>query len=209
MDRNEMVRYIDDALMTYAKDIVWDAHPRCDRFWSMEGAIHYSLIRKTGAKNILECGTELGNATRFLAEAAFYNKGRVTTIELNPEFVSICQKTLSGLPITFIQGDCREIPLDNSYDFIFYDADHSNYMVNWYKENLIPKCKGWFAVHDIDINQNIIDNEPNIEAKEYAKVFEGKYVTARQMYGHTPYRPPKESDDSGWMNGSAYMYFGD
>lgn len=209
MNRNEMVRYIDDALTTYAGEIMWGVHPRSDRFWNFEGAIHYSLIRKTNAKNIIEFGTEQGMSTRFLVEAAVKNRGFVTTVELNLEHIKVAQQSLSGLPVRFLNIDARDVQLDESYDYIFYDAEHEAYMVTWYKEKLLPLAKGWFSAHDIDVNQDIINARTNGEFNEFPKVFADKYVTAREMMGHTSYRPPFEGYDSGWMNSSAFMYMGE
>lgn len=206
MNRNEMVEYIRDALQTYASEINWDFHPKSDRFWNFEGAIHYSLIRKTNAKNILEVGTEYGISTRFLVEAAVKNDGNVLTLDTNSEHSLTAKFNLPDLPIRFVTMDCRDYKTYMpKYDFIFYDGNHEGYMVNWYKKILIPRTKGWFVAHDIDVG-SLVDSRTDGEFNEFPKQFKDQYITAREMMGHTSYRPPFEGDDSGWMNGSAYIY---
>jgi predicted O-methyltransferase YrrM len=206
--RNEMVRAIDSALQQYAHEINWDYHPRSETYWNFEGAINYSLIRQTNAKNIIEFGTGSGASTRFLAEAAKKNGGHVTTVELGDEVSKKAQEFVGDMPVIFIVSDCQDYKLDDDYDFVFQDATHEGYIVRWYWENIIPRIhNGWFVVHDIDIGQDIINSRTDAEYNEFPRVFLDKYVTARQMYGHTAYRPPFEGYDSGWMNGSAYMWF--
>jgi len=188
------------ALEVHAPEINWSNHiHNTGRFWNMEGAIIYSLIRATNAKNILELGTEYGQSTKFLGEAAVKNDTRVTTIEVNPEHAVIAKQNLAYLPVDVVVMECRDYRYLDSYDFILYDAAHHDFMVDWYKDNLLTRLHGWFATHDIDT-----DN-PSSEKERYKELFKGKYVTTKDIMKATSYRPPHEDADSGFMWSCVYM----
>jgi predicted O-methyltransferase YrrM len=214
---SEMHKLIDIALQEYAKEIDWNIHPPTPNYWHMEAAITYSLIRATNAKRILEIGTGYGNSTKFIAEAARKNGVRAISIDASeePNYKNAIKHILNDFDVDLYNIDCHSYKFEPVYDFIFIDADHGPNLFKWYVDNVIPRTRGWLAVHDIDVNADLIAsqtahyNGEDIEAVAFNKMFSGQYVSAREMFNQTSYRPASEGPSSGWENGSVYMLLGD
>lgn len=108
----------------------------------MVGQLLAMLVRISGAKCILEIGTFTGYSALYMAEA-LPEDGKIITCEYNQRYKAIAedafQKHNDGHKITLKMGPALEtIPtLDQSFDFIFLDADKINY-ANYYNA-LIPK----------------------------------------------------------------------
>ncbi len=96
------------------------------------------LIRSTRAREILEIGTSNGYSTLWLAEAARVIGGHVTTVEASEFKSELASRNFarSGLSqlITQMQGNASPMLLqtpDDSFDFIFLDAERSEYPALW------------------------------------------------------------------------------
>ena len=100
---------------------------------AIQGKLLELLIRMSGAKNVLEIGTYTGYSAICMA-TALAQDGHIHTIDINPELESLANKyfKLSNTEskITFHIGDAIEIipQLKIDFDFIFIDADKTNYL---------------------------------------------------------------------------------
>ncbi|MEI4828138.1 class I SAM-dependent methyltransferase [Bacillus sp. FJAT-53711] len=106
------------------------------------------LVKMCEAKHILEIGTSNGFSTLWLANAAEETKGTVTTVELSSKRVAQAIENFQKVNLTnYIHIHNQEAgaflseQLDKSYDFIFLDAERTQYMWWWedLKRILIPK----------------------------------------------------------------------
>lgn len=99
------------------------------------------LVRISGANRILEVGTFTGYSALQMAEA-LPEEGTIITCEYNQRYKAIAEAAFKnhkdGHKITLKMGKALETisTLDQSFDFIFLDADKINYL-NYYKA-LIP-----------------------------------------------------------------------
>ncbi|MGF9966003.1 O-methyltransferase [Bacillus rhizoplanae] len=106
------------------------------------------LVKISGAKHILEIGTSNGFSTLWLANAVEETKGTVTTVELSAKRVAQAIENFEKANLTnYIHIHNQEAgaflseQLDKSYDFIFLDAERTQYMWWWedLKRVLTPK----------------------------------------------------------------------
>ena len=91
------------------------------------------LIRSSKSKNILEVGTAVGYSTIWLALAVKENKGKVTTIEMNKDFVKISKENFRKANlnnIKILEGNALEVlkSLKGKFDFVFIDATKNEYL---------------------------------------------------------------------------------
>ena len=107
------------------------------------GRLLWILIQATGASRILEVGTSNAFSTIWLADAARNTGGRVTTLELNPDKVTMARENLAraglGNLVEIIQAPAADTlrRLPGPFDFVFLDADRGNYLA--YLELVVPK----------------------------------------------------------------------
>lgn len=112
-----------------------------ERAWSIPqttGEFLYKLITQNNLQNGLELGTSVGYSTLWIASALTENNPEATlvTIEKNETKSNIAQSYLFPIfvkNITFYTGRILEfLPnINNSFDFIFMDADRGNYQEYW------------------------------------------------------------------------------
>lgn len=109
---------------------------------AIELSLYQHLIRIGGYKTVLELGMFTGLSTLAFAEA-LPDDGKVVTIEANHRYIDIAKRS-------FVKSSCthkievREnwanlelVNLNQTFDFIFIDADKDNYGV--YYDVLLPK----------------------------------------------------------------------
>ncbi|HDX9590750.1 TPA: class I SAM-dependent methyltransferase [Bacillus pseudomycoides] len=106
------------------------------------------MVKMCEAKHILEIGTSNGFSTIWLANAAEKTKGTVTTVELSSKRVAEANENFQKANLTnYIHIHNQEAgaflseQLDKSYDFIFLDAERTQYLWWWedLKRILMPK----------------------------------------------------------------------
>lgn len=106
------------------------------------------LVKICGAKHILEIGTSNGFSTLWLADAAEETNGTVTTVELSSKRVAQAIENFQKANLTnYIHTHNQEAgaflseQIDKSYDFIFLDAERTQYIWWWedLKRILTPK----------------------------------------------------------------------
>jgi predicted O-methyltransferase YrrM len=102
------------------------------------GALLAVLVKSISAKNILEIGTSNGYSTIWLAMAASKVGGLVQTIECSEYKISLAKTNFekSGL-MPFIEqihddaGHALGKLIDKQYDFVFLDAERTQYIQWW------------------------------------------------------------------------------
>ncbi|ENQ3106465.1 Predicted O-methyltransferase YrrM [Bacillus sp. 491mf] len=106
------------------------------------------LVKMREAKHILEIGTSNGFSTIWLANAAEETKGTVTTVELSSKRVAEANENFQKANLTnYIHIHNQEAGAflseqqDKSYDFIFLDAERTQYLWWWedIKRILMPQ----------------------------------------------------------------------
>jgi predicted O-methyltransferase YrrM len=96
------------------------------------------LIKATNSKDILEIGTSNGYSTIWLADAARETQGKVWTIESDQCKIVLAEQNFirAGVAdrIRMIKGNTEAFLQDQKnvlFDFIFLDADRSQYTFWW------------------------------------------------------------------------------
>ncbi|MBL4694920.1 class I SAM-dependent methyltransferase [Candidatus Gracilibacteria bacterium] len=115
-------------------------------YWNITpevGLFLNQLIRKTGAKKVLEIGSSNGYSGIWLAEALTHNKGQLHTMESNAKKrypLAVINFAKSKLPnINAILGHAPEDIPKGKFDIAFFDAtkeEHGSYF-----DALSPHCK--------------------------------------------------------------------
>lgn len=120
-----------------------------------DGQLLNLLVKATQAQSVLELGTSHGYSTIWISLALEETGGKLTTVELLPERVTLAKERLAaaGLAhrVVFKQGDAHEIvpTLDGPFDFVFCDADkegQADYFKKLHPKKLQPG--GMIAVHN-------------------------------------------------------------
>jgi predicted O-methyltransferase YrrM len=109
------------------------------------GRLLWILVRATRATRILEVGTSNAFSTMWLADAARSIGGRVTTLEANPDKISLARANLAsaGLDglVEIIAGPAADTltRLPGPFDLVFLDADRPSYLA--YLELVVPRLR--------------------------------------------------------------------
>lgn len=93
----------------------------------------WALVMGTRARRVLEIGTSNGYSTLWLADAARANRGRVISIEQDPNKVRMARENLAraGLSafVDIVNSPARQAleGLTGPFNFVFLDADRTSY----------------------------------------------------------------------------------
>ena len=104
------------------------------------GELLHILARVTQARRILELGTATGYSTIFLAMAFTSTRGRLVTIDKDPNMAARAKINFhrAGLDqqIDMVVGDSQEklFEMDESFDLVFLDIDKEDYAA------VLPHC---------------------------------------------------------------------
>ena len=120
-----------------------------------DGEVLHGLVRRAGARRILEIGTSTGHSTIWLAWAAARTGGKVVTVEIDAERHAEALRNLeaAGLAahVDARLGDAHDLvrTLPGPWDFVFQDADKDWYLRYWVE--LAPKIApgGCYAAHNV------------------------------------------------------------
>lgn len=105
------------------------------------GELLHILARATQARRILELGTATGYSTIFLARAFTSTRGRLVTIDKDPDMAARAKINFhrAGLDqqIDIVVGDSQEklSEMDKSFDLVFLDIDKEYYA------SVLPHCR--------------------------------------------------------------------
>jgi caffeoyl-CoA O-methyltransferase len=111
----------------------------------LEGNFLRLLVQISGAKSVLEIGMFTGFSALSMA-AGLPADGKLTTLELDPKCIETGKRYFArsehGKKITIKEGPALESlkDLPGPFDFVFIDADKTNY-TNYYNA-VLPKVRG-------------------------------------------------------------------
>ncbi len=112
------------------------------------GRLLYRLIRRLGAKTVVELGTSLGLTTAYLASATQAQGGRVVSFEGCPETAAVARQNLAHLAeknVDIIVGNiddtlAPQMAALGPVDLVFFDANHRHQPTLRYFETCLPNA---------------------------------------------------------------------
>lgn len=134
----------------------------------LEGRFLETLVWLSGARRILELGTFTGYSALSMA-AALPADGRLVTCEVDPDRAAVARRHFDASP----WGDRIEVrvgpaldtlaALEGPFDFVFIDADKTNYR-NYY-EAVLPMLapRGLIAVDNVLWSGRVLDPDDQSE----------------------------------------------
>jgi predicted O-methyltransferase YrrM len=165
------------------------------KLYDSESSVHsqqmLNITRETGSflsilvhairpKKVLEIGTSNGYSTLWIADAA-KSGGRVTTVEISGRKSEMAEENIakSGLAkwIDLVHEDVRTFlkkQPDESYDFLFLDAERSHYLSYWLDLKRVLKTGSLLVV------DNALSPHPE-ELTEFFRVVEDTHEFVTQV----------------------------
>jgi caffeoyl-CoA O-methyltransferase len=164
-------------LLEELEDFTCEEMPESDMLTGrVEGRFLKIIVKISGAKNVLECGTYTGYSALSMAEA-LPEDGKVITCERDPERKKVAEEYFSKSPhgkkIEIRSGDALESLKneDTPLDLIFLDADKERYP-EYYEEAVNKLSSGGIIVIDNTLWEGeVIEPESN-SAKAIARMNE-------------------------------------
>ena len=135
-----------------------------------EGLLLKFLVRMTGAKRVLEIGTFTGYSTLAMAEG-LPDDGSIVTCDIDPDATAIARsfwdRSPHGRKITLELAPALDTiaTLAGPLDFVFIDADKTNYIRYW--DACVPKMRpgGALAADNVLWSGRVLDpKEPDDRA---------------------------------------------
>jgi predicted O-methyltransferase YrrM len=186
---------ITDALYDYILDISLREHPTLSELREdtanlplalmqispAQAQLMQLLLRVLQAKKVLELGTFTGYSTLAMA-LALPDDGHIVTCDINPEWTNRAHpfwekaKQAHKIELRLARANDTLDKLifegqENSFDFIFIDADKTNY-INYYEKALILlKSTGLIAIDNIFWQGKVLDErEVGAQTREIRKL---------------------------------------
>jgi caffeoyl-CoA O-methyltransferase len=129
-----------------------------------EAALISMLARLVGARNALEVGTFTGYGAIAIARG-LADGGRLTCLELSPDFASIAQSNLEAAGVAdrveIVIGPADEslrgMPEEPTYDFVYLDADKTGYPA--YYDLILPRLVqgGLLLIDNVLLRGDVVD----------------------------------------------------
>ncbi|GBD31416.1 MAG: O-methyltransferase [Gemmatimonadales bacterium] len=136
-----------------------------------EGRVLQVLLRAAGARRVLEVGTLGGYSGVWIARALGAG-GKLTTIEINPEFARMARRSFEKAGVSdrveVLEGRALDILpfLEPGFDAIFLDADKEP-LVDYYRASLdLLRLGGLLLCDNAFFNGRVVDltdTRPDIE----------------------------------------------
>jgi caffeoyl-CoA O-methyltransferase len=128
----------------------------------IEGRLLELLVHGIGARRVLEIGTFTGYSALAIA-AALPDGGRIDTCDIEPRHAEMAQRYFDRSPhgskITLHLGPATETieQLEGTFDFVFIDADKTNY--DTYYEAVLPRLSehGLIAIDNTLWSGKVLD----------------------------------------------------
>ena len=143
----------------------------------VEGNFLKMLVEISGAKRVLEIGTFTGFSALMMAQG-LPEDGELITIEINPEYAEMAKSFIERAPwgkkIKLLVGDARKLLEDfeeESFDFIFIDADKSAYPF-YYEKCVKLVRKGGIIAIDNALWEGKVLEPPDNRSKAIAQMNE-------------------------------------
>lgn len=143
---------------------------------ALEGRLLECLVFALGARRVLEIGTFTGYSSLSMA-AGLPGDGRIVTCDIDPEALAVARRHIAASPyadrIEIREGPALETiaGLDGPFDFVFVDADKTNYVQ--YYEAVLPKLaeRGLIAVDNTLWSGAVLDESDTTENTEAIRAF--------------------------------------
>ena len=162
-------------LLERLEEFTCDEMPESDMLTGrVEGRFLKLIVKISGAKNVLECGTYTGYSALSMAEA-LPEDGRVITCERDPERRAVAEEYFSKSPhgnkIEIRFGDALESLKneDSPLDMIFLDADKDRYP-EYYEEAVNKLRSGGVIVIDNTLWEGEVLEPESDSAKAIAEM---------------------------------------
>ena len=114
------------------------------------------LVRALGARRVLEIGTSNGYSTIWLADAAEATGGHVVSLEIDPARAAIAAEHLARAGLGDVAevrgvdaGDALPGFADDSWDFVFLDAERPAYAGYWPDLERVLSYPGLLTVDNV------------------------------------------------------------
>jgi caffeoyl-CoA O-methyltransferase len=143
---------------------------------ALEGRFLEFLVYAQRPRRVLEIGTYSGYSALSMA-AALPPGGHITTCEISPVHVEVARRHIAASPyadrIDVKQGPALETlaGLEGPFDFVFIDADKSNYLA--YYEAVLPKLApgGLIAVDNTLWSGRVLDESDQSDDTRAIRAF--------------------------------------
>lgn len=143
---------------------------------ALEGRFLELLVFALGARRVLEIGTFTGYSSLSMA-AGLPDGGRIVTCDVDPAALAVARRHIAASPyadrIEVREGPALETiaGLEGPFDFVFVDADKTNYL-NYY-EAVLPKLakRGLIAVDNTLWSGAVLDESDTSESTEAIRAF--------------------------------------
>jgi caffeoyl-CoA O-methyltransferase len=148
---------------------------------TIEGRLLETLVAACRARWVLEIGTFSGYSALAMA-AALPSDGRITTCELSPAHVAAARANIAASPfagqIEVVEGPALETVgrLSGPFDFVFIDADKTNYLA--YYEAVLPKLapEGLIAADNTLWSGRVVDEDDQSDDTRAIRAFNDAVV---------------------------------
>jgi len=153
------------------------------------GELLHILARVTRARRILELGTATGYSTIFLARAFASTRGRLVTIDKDPDMAARAKINFhrAGLDqqIDIVVGDSQEklSEMDKSFDLVFLDIDKEYYA------SVLPHCRRLLKKGGLLIADNVGFKDADPFNRLIAKSSEWRSVN---LFAYLPLHSPEK-----------------
>ena len=153
---------------------------------AIEGRFLEMLVALSGARSVLEIGTFSGYSALAMA-AGLPPGGRITTCEINPTHVAAARANIAASPyanrIEVIEGPALDTVqrLAGPFDFVFIDADKTNYLA--YYEAALPKLapSGFIAADNTLWSGRVVDDADQSDDTRAIREFNDRVVHDRRV----------------------------
>jgi caffeoyl-CoA O-methyltransferase len=152
----------------------------------LEGRFLEMLVYALRPSWVLEIGTFSGYSSLSMA-AGLAPGGRITTCELNPQHAAMARSYIARSPyaavIEVIEGPALETVarLEGPFDFVFIDADKTNYQA--YYEAVLPKLApgGLIAADNTLWSGRVVDESDQSDDTRAIRAFNDALVSDRRV----------------------------
>jgi caffeoyl-CoA O-methyltransferase len=153
---------------------------------ALEGRFLEMLVFALGAKRILEIGTFSGYSALSMA-AGMPADGRITTLEISERHADVARRHIAASPfagrIEVVLGPALESlkTLAGPWDFVFIDADKTNYR-NYY-EAVLPELapSGVIAVDNVLWSGRVVDADDTSGETKAIREFNDAVLADRRV----------------------------
>ena len=153
---------------------------------ALEGRFLEMLVYALRPSWVLEIGTFSGYSSLSMA-AGLAPGGRITTCELNPQHAAVARSYIARSPyaevIEVIEGPALETVqrLEGPFDFVFIDADKTNYQA--YYEAVLPKLApgGLIAADNTLWSGNVVDDSDQSDDTRAIRAFNDAVMADRRV----------------------------